>query len=205
MVFTSSNSEGFLGNIENVYFRKNLTNFRAGTAIPLLRDHIWIVVRGMVKLSCLNEQGENVLLAINGPNETFGEPLTYFDLYEAKSLSDCDLHCLSMKEVQLTPHLTLQLMQAMINRTRQAEALMMILSLRGIENRVQGFLELLAQDYGQLCNEGLKLNFRLTHQEIASAVSSTRVSITKALAQLKEEGWLQFDVQQKIIVNHLSR
>ena len=61
----------------------------------------------------------------------------------------------------------------------------------------------MAEDYGQPCDQGLKLNLRLTHQEIASAVSTTRVTITKVLGQLKESGWLQYDSKQKIIVSHL--
>ena len=90
-----------------------------------------------------------------------------------------------------------------MHRTRQSEALIALLGLRGVENRVKSFLELMAEDYGQPCDQGLKLNLRLTHQEIASAVSTTRVTITKVLGQLKESGWLQHDSQQKIIVSHL--
>ncbi|WP_370586656.1 Crp/Fnr family transcriptional regulator [Synechococcus sp. SYN20] len=171
--------------------------------VPLLPDHIWIVVRGIVKLSCLNEQGDDVLLAIAGPNEPFGEPLTHLDLFEATTLDHCDLLGLSIQDVNTTPHLSNNLMKAMMHRTRQSEALIALLGLRGVENRVKSFLELMAEDYGQPCDQGLKLNLRLTHQEIASAVSTTRVTITKVLGQLKESGWLQYDSKQKIIVSHL--
>ncbi len=205
MVFTPSSSSGFLGDIEDNYQRRNLVHFTTGARVPLIHDHIWIVTRGIVKLTCLNEQGEEVLVAVTGANETFGEPLTHLDLYEATALSNCDLLCISMQEVQSTPHLSKDLMQAMMFRTRQSEALIALLGLRRIETRVRCFLELLAQDYGQPCNEGLKLNMRLTHQEIASAVSTTRVTVTKALGRLKDEGWLQIDQQQKIIVSHLPK
>ncbi|WP_370593833.1 Crp/Fnr family transcriptional regulator [Synechococcus sp. MVIR-18-1] len=110
---------------------------------------------------------------------------------------------LSIQDVNTTPHLSNNLMKAMMHRTRQSEALIALLGLRGVENRVKSFLELMAEDYGQPCDQGLKLNLRLTHQEIASAVSTTRVTITKVLGQLKESGWLQYDSKQKIIVSHL--
>ena len=202
MVFTPSSSSGFLGDLENSYRRRSI-HFDSGVKVPLLPDHIWIVVRGIVKLSCLNEQGDDVLLAIAGPNEPFGDPLTHLDLFEATTLDHCDLLGLSIQDVNTTPHLSSNLMKAMMQRTRQSEALIALLGLRGVENRVKSFLELLAEDYGQPCDQGLKLNLRLTHQEIASAVSTTRVTVTKVLGQLKESGWMQHDHQQKIIVSHL--
>ena len=202
MVCTPSSSSGFLGDLENSYRRRSI-HFDSGVQVPLLPDHIWIVVRGIVKLSCLNEQGDDVLLAIAGPNEPFGDPLTHLDLFEATTLDHCDLLGLSIQDVNTTPHLSSNLMKAMMQRTRQSEALIALLGLRGVENRVKSFLELLAEDYGQPCDQGLKLNLRLTHQEIASAVSTTRVTVTKVLGQLKESGWMQHDHQQKIIVSHL--
>lgn len=204
MVCTPSSSSGFLGDLENSYRRRSI-HFDSGVKVPLLPDHIWIVVRGIVKLSCLNEQGDDVLLAIAGPNEPFGEPLTHLDLFEATTLDHCDLLGLSIQDVNTTPHLSNNLMKAMMHRTRQSEALIALLGLRGVENRVKSFLELMAEDYGQPCDQGLKLNLRLTHQEIASAVSTTRVTITKVLGQLKESGWLQYDSQQKMIISLLPK
>ena len=202
MVFTPSSSSEFLGDLENSYRRRSI-HFDSGVKVPLLPDHIWIVVRGIVKLSCLNEQGDDVLLAIAGPNEPFGDPLTHLDLYEVTTLDHCDLLGLSIQEVTSTLHLNINLMEALMQRTRQSESLIALLGLRGVDNRVKRFLELLAENYGQPCDQGLALNLRLTHQEIASAVSTTRVTVTKVVGQLKESGWLQYDSQQKMVVSHL--
>ena len=202
MVFTPSSSSEFLGDLENSYRRRSI-HFDSGVKVPLLPDHIWIVVRGIVKLSCLNEQGDDVLLAIAGPNEPFGDPLTHLDLYEVTTLDHCDLLGLSIQEVTSTPHLNINLMEALMQRTRQSESLIALLGLRGVDNRVKRFLELLAEDYGQPCDQGLALNLRLTHQEIASAVSTTRVTVTKVVGQLKESGWLQYDSKQRMVVSHL--
>ena len=202
MVCTPSNSSEFIGDLENSYQRR-LIHFDSGAKVPLLPDHLWIVVRGIVKLSFLNEQGEDILIGLAGANEPFGEPLTHLNLYEATTLDHCDLLGLSMKDVNTNPDLSRSLMKAMMRRTRQSESLIALLGLRGVENRVKSFLELLAEDYGHPCEQGLKLNLRLTHQEIAGAVSTTRVTVTKVLGQLKESGWLQHDNNQRIIVSYL--
>jgi len=80
-----------------------------------------------------------------------------------------------------------------------------LLGLRRIEDRVRGFLELLANDYGQPCDQGLRLNIKLTHQELASALSTTRVTVTRVLGSLKDEGWLQLDAQRRLVIAHLPR
>ncbi|MFM8260314.1 MAG: Crp/Fnr family transcriptional regulator [Vulcanococcus sp.] len=205
MVFTPSSPNGFRTSLEDTYQRRDLVHLAAGSRVPLLRQHIWLVTRGMVKLSCITEQGEDLVLGLAGPNEPFGEPLTNIDLYEAITLCDCDLLCIPFEEVESTPHLAVTLVRAMASRMRQSEALIALLGLRRIEERVRGFLELLAQDYGQPCEQGLRLSLRLTHQDIASALSTTRVTVTRVLGLLREEGWLQLDEQRQLVVSHLPR
>jgi CRP-like cAMP-binding protein len=85
-------------------------------------------------------------------------------------------------------------------RYRQSEALLALLGLRRIEERVRGFLELLATSYGQPCDKGLQLNIKLTHQDIASALSTTRVTVTRILGSLREEGWLHLDDQRRLVL-----
>lgn len=189
--------------LEDTFQRRDLVSLTAGSSVPMLRHHVWLVARGMVKLSSMNEQGEDVLLGLAGPNEPFGEPLSNLDLYEATTLSDCDLLCLSMDEIQQTPHLASTLMLALISRTRQSEALISLLGLRRVEDRVRGFLELLAEEYGQPCEDGLRLNLRLTHQDIAGALSTTRVTVTRVLGLLKEEGWLKLSSQRQLVICNL--
>ena len=203
MVFTPSRFSSLRVMLEETFQRRDLVTLTAGSRVPMLRNHVWLVARGMVKLSSMNEQGEDVLLALAGPNEPFGEPLSNLDLYEATTLSDCDLLCLPMEEIQQTPHLASTLMLALISRTRQSEALIALLGLRRVEDRVRGFLELLAEEYGQPCEDGLRLNLRLTHQDIAGALSTTRVTVTRVLGLLREEGWLKLNGQRQLVISNL--
>ncbi len=64
---------------------------------------------------------------------------------------------------------------------------------------------MLAQDYGQPCGNGLRLNLRLTHQEMASALSTTRVTVIRAIGLLRDEGWLKMDSQRHLVIAHLPR
>ncbi|MBC1261709.1 Crp/Fnr family transcriptional regulator [Synechococcus sp. BSF8S] len=191
--------------LETNYRQRQLLHIGAGSAVPLLKNTIWLVVRGMVKLEAVTIHGDPLLLGLAGPNEPFGEPLTNVQAYEAFTLTDSDLLCLSCAEIEQSSHLAMAVMQAVISRHRQAETLLSLLGLRRVEDRVRGLLELLAQDYGQACEEGLRLNLRLTHQELASALSTTRVTVTRVIGLLRDEGWLQIDAQRHLVISHLPR
>ncbi len=198
-------SDGIRDCLETSYRHRNLLHIGAGSSVPLLKNSIWLVVRGMVKLEAVTIHGDPLLLGLAGPNEPFGDPLTNVQACEAFTLCDSDLLCLSCAEIEQAPHLAMAMMQAVIQRHRQAETLLSLLGLRRVEERVRGFLELLAQDYGQACDQGLRLNLRLTHQEMASALSTTRVTVTRVIGLLRDEGWLQIDDDRHLVISHLPR
>ena len=209
MVFTPSRDSGsnqaFRAVLEESFQNRDLVQLPTGTSVPLLRNHIWMVVRGMVKLHSISVHGDELILGLAGPNEPFGEPLAHGDLCEAATLCACDLLCLSLDEIEATPQLAMVMARAIASRMRQSEAVIALLGLRRVEDRLRGFLELLAQEYGQPCEQGLRLNLRLTHQDLASALSTTRVTVTRLLGLLREEGWLKISTDRQLVISHLPK
>ena len=201
----SPRRDGFRELLESSYQKRNLVHCTTGSDIPMLKNKIWLVVRGMVKLGAVSVHGDELLLGLAGPNEPFGESLSTVEAYEATALSDCDLLCLTTHDVEQSPQLAIAMMDAITARLRQAESMLALLGLRRVEERVRGFLTLLAQDYGQSCDEGLRLNLRLTHQEMASALSTTRVTVTRVIGLLRDEGWLKIDQQRHLVITHLPK
>jgi len=201
----AAGSDAFREFLETSFRRRNLVHLTCGSQVPLLRHSIWLVVRGMVKLGALTIHGDDLLLGLAGPNEPFGEPLTDVEAFEARTLCDTDLLCLSLEEVRSHPSLALAMLEAVSRRYRQSQALLALMGLRRVEERVRGFLELLALDYGQVCGEGLRLDLRLTHQEVASALGTTRVTVTRVIGLLRQEGWLQLDGQRRLVISHPPR
>jgi CRP-like cAMP-binding protein len=207
MVFTPARDtgrfDGFRDLLEASYQNNNLVHLSAGSSVPLLKNSVWLVVRGMVKLTAISMQGDELLLGLAGANEPFGDPLTQVEAYAAITMVDTDLLCVSCDAIARNPALAIGLLQAVGQRYRQSEALLALLGLRRIEERVRGFLELLATSYGQPCDQGLRLNIKLTHQDIAAALSTTRVTVTRILGALRDEGWLQIDAQRRLVIGFL--
>ena len=91
----SPRRDSFRELLETNYRKRNLLHITAGSVVPLLKNSIWLVVRGVVKLGALSIHCDELLLGLAGPNEPFGEPLSIVDAYEAVALTDCDLLCMS--------------------------------------------------------------------------------------------------------------
>lgn len=186
--------------LEEVYQERHLQAFRAGQTIPLNSQDIWIVCRGVVQLSTLYPNGDEALLGLACSSMPFGLPLSLIYPYQAIALSDVDLMCLSLAEVQQSPALSQEIFQHLTRRLRQAEAMLAMAGCRRVEERLRQLLLLLQMEIGQPTVEGTRLNVRLTHQHLASAIGTTRVTVTRLLGKLKEEGWLRLDKERHIVL-----
>ncbi len=139
------------------------------------------------------------------PTSPSAIPSTAWTAYAATTLADSDLLCLSCSEIRQDRALAAAMLDALGLRLQQSQALLALMGLKRVDERVRGFLELLASEYGQPCESGLRLNLRLTHQELASALATTRVTVTRVLGALRDEGWLQLDNQRRLVVCYLPR
>ena len=185
--------------------QQDLLHLAAGMSVPLLQQTIWLVVRGMVKLTSKTPQGDVLLVGLAGPNQAFGALFTDLDLYGAVALGPTALIGLTLEELASNPAWATALLPALANRLRHSESLLTVLGLRRVEERLRGLLELLARDYGQPSELGLRLELRLTHQDLASALSTSRVTITRLLGTLCDQGWLQRVGRHQLVIPPLPR
>jgi CRP-like cAMP-binding protein len=81
----------------------------------------------------------------------------------------------------------------MVRRLRQMEAILAIAGQRRVDDRLYQLLLLLQQEFGQPVVEGTRLNIRLTHQDIANAICTTRVTVTRMLGKLQQQGLIGRD------------
>jgi len=190
--------------LEGVYKERSLHPFRSGQPIPLNLDEVWIVCRGVVQLGTLYPSGDEALLGLAGPSMPFGLPFTLIRPYQATALSDVDLMRLTLAEIEQSHTLSRGMFQHMSRRLRQAEAMLALIGHRRVRDRLCQLLLLLKQEVGQPSDEGVRLSVRLTHQHLANAIGTTRVTVTRLLGQLRDEGWLTIDKSHFIVIPHNS-
>ncbi len=187
--------------LEELYQERTLTPFTSGQQIPLHQDEWVLVCRGVVQLSTFYPNGNEALIGFAGPSMPFGSPLTALDPYQATAMTDVDVLRLPVAEVEANQDLARGLNRQLIRRLRQTEALLALSGRRRVEDRLQQLLALLAMELGTSTPEGMRLNVRLTHQNLANAIGTTRVTITRLLNRFREEGWLSFDKQRHLVIS----
>lgn len=187
-------------NLEQICNNSPFRTFRRGSIIQLQPDQVWLISQGLVQLGSLYPNGEESLLGIIGPTTPFGLPLTKVDPYNASALTDVVLVSKTMSQIHESPTLQRLINQQSTYRLRQTEAILAMLGYRRIEDRLRQFLILIAGEIGETTPNGIRLGVRLTHQMIANATGTTRVTATRLLGILKQEGWLTIDHQHHIVL-----
>lgn len=187
---------------EEAYQDRHTHAFKGGQPIPMAPHDLWIVCRGIVQLSTLFPSGDEAVLGLVYPEMPFGLPLTRLDPYEAIALSDTVLMKLNHGELESSPLLAQGVLQQLSRRLQQTEALLAMVSQRRVCDRLQQLLLMLNQEVGQVTPEGMRLEVRLTHQQLANLLGTTRVTITRLLGCLRQEGWLSIDKTRHLVIKN---
>ena len=176
--------------------------YERGENIPLVAQGVWQVNRGFVQISNIRPKGDESILGWGQPSTFFGIWLTKLDSesYQVKAISDVYLRWFSLAEVENSPPLLQKLLTQVVRRTRQTEALLAIAGLRRVEDRLQQLLMLLKQELGQPVEGGTRIDIRLTHHHIASAIGTTRVTITRLIGEFQQRGLLFIDRDRHIVI-----
>ncbi|MEE3716888.1 Crp/Fnr family transcriptional regulator [Tumidithrix elongata RA019] len=186
--------------LEEIYRGRNLSFFESSQSIPMHSHEVWVVCRGVVQLSTLHPSGDEVLVGLAFQSMPFGLPLTMLEPYQAIALSDVDLMRFTMTEIEESPELSLSIFRHLNRRLQQAESMLALVSNKRVEDRLREILLFLKKEVGQPTDGGMRLSIRLTHQHLANAISSTRVTVTRALGQLQADGWLWIDRDRHIVI-----
>jgi CRP-like cAMP-binding protein len=179
---------------------RRLHFYAKGEEIPLVSQGVWQVCQGIVQLSTLCQNGEEVWLGWAEPSTFFGQWFSLLKSYQATALSDVHLTWFSLAEIHASGRLAQAILPQLVRRTRQTEALLAISGQRRVEERLQHLLVLMKQEIGQPVAEGTRISVRLTHQNLANAIGTTRVTVTRLLSKLKSEGVIAIDRDRHIVL-----
>ncbi|HEY9737372.1 MAG TPA: helix-turn-helix domain-containing protein [Trichocoleus sp.] len=187
------NNEALLGN-------RAIQSFSKDEIIPLQHQGVGYLTEGLVKLTTLTDQNKEVLLGIIGPGMPFGAFFTSLPLYQATALSDVHMVSIGLSEILDSACLAQLMFVKTSQRLQQTERMLAIAGTPSAEERLSQLLNFLASEVGKPVEQGIRINLRLTHEDLASACCSTRVTTTRLLGKLQREGKIAFDEQAHIIL-----
>ncbi|BBD69816.1 Crp/Fnr family transcriptional regulator [Nostoc commune NIES-4072] len=187
-------------NDSNLLYDRPVQKFSKGETIPLNPLVVLYVCQGLVKLSTYCETGEEILIGLATAEMVFGSSLTSLNIYQATALSDVELVSIYAAEIAASPNLSHILLPKINQRLRQTESFLVISGRRRVQERLHHLLQLLKREVGETVPEGTRLSVRFTHEDIASACCTTRVTITRLIGKLQEEGVISFDLKKHMIL-----
>lgn len=171
-------------------------------------DSIYLLKEGRVKISKISDGGKEITLDILEPGEIFGE-LAIVDEGPrqtlAEVLEDALIYAINRKDfigfAENKPDLAFKLTKLIGLRRRDIESKIEALVFRDVPSRLASLLLQLAANHGKPDQKGMRLNLKLTHQELGNLIGSTRETTTTWLNEFRKKGLIAFDRRQIIVLD----
>lgn len=171
-------------------------------------DSVLLLVSGRVRIYHITTEGKEALLAFIDPGELFGE-LTIIGQSEREEFAETmeksqivKIPAATIRELMAeNPDVTLGVTKLIGLRRQRFERRLKSLMFQPNRDRLIFLLLELAERYAVLHPDGIALRIRLSHQEMANIIGSTRETVTVVLGELQQEGLLEVKRRQVILKN----
>ena len=214
MVMTQENPlEAVFRQINAGVFPPMVETFERGKTIFFPGDpaeRVYFLIKGAVKLSRVYEAGEEITVALLRENSVFGvlSLLTKNRsdrFYHAVAFTPVELLSVPIEQVEKAmkedSDLPMVLLRGLSSRILQTEMMIETLAHRDMGSRLVSFILILCRDFGAQSGNGITIDLKLSHQAIAEAIGSTRVTVTRLLGELRDQGMISIN-KKKITVHN---
>ena len=164
-------------------FPTHLTSrtFNRHEYLPQWSDALWKIEQGTVRTLTWTEEGNIIGLGYWGPGDVIGRPLSKLDPYQVECTTPVTARL-------IPPSMWSSELDAILSYTQQAQELHSIVQCQRSNQRLLKFLIWLASKFGSATETGTLINLRLTHMEISDVIGTTRVSVTRMMQKLEQDG-----------------
>jgi CRP/FNR family transcriptional regulator len=172
---------------------------------------VYLVKSGRVRIARTTAAGEDLTVAILGPNDLFGEEVAFHDVVRstvATCVEDSLLCVANGKDLfgLITRHASLAVNIARYLGEQRDQALSVAedLAFLKVPERLVRLLEKLAAENGSATDDGTRIDLALTHADIASLIGSTRETVSLQLKKLENDGRIRI-ADRRIVVRAAAR
>ncbi len=163
-------------------------------------DALYVLVSGVMKLFRPYSGSKEATLRLLRPWDIFGH-LAFAGEARQRAYAEAVTDCVVTKvpkifverAVRQEPLVAFKIMTLLELRLVQYEELVKCLLPRETEVRLANLLPLLAQKFGDRRDGVVTIDLRLTHQDLAAMVASTRESVTKVLNEMRGRGLIEVE------------
>lgn len=178
----------------------NRRRFNPGQVIFHLGDPgglLYIIATGKVKIYFPNAEGQEVVLAILGSNDFFGELALFDDSTRsatAETLEYAQVYTLHRSEfiryLRNKPEIAIKMLSTLAKYIRSMNEQLSDVFFLDLPGRLARKMLQLAADHGEDVDDGILIPLSLTQTDLAEMTGATRVSVNKALRRFRKAGWV---------------
>ena len=169
-------------------------------------DSLFVVREGRVKVVLIGEDGREVILGVLGVGEYFGELSLIDDRPRSAhviAMEDSNLLVLRRedfrKRVESSPSVAWSLLTELSRRLRRADDKIGGLVLLDVPGRIARLLLDLAEETGTNAIEKT-----LTHQTIAQMIGASRETVSRAMKDFQDAGWITVERRRIAIADRAA-
>jgi CRP-like cAMP-binding protein len=163
-------------------------------------DALYVLVSGVMKLFRPYSGSKEATLRLLRSWDIFGH-LAFAGEARQRAYAEAVTECRVTKipkvfverAVRQEPRVAFKIMTLLELRLVQYEELVKCLLPRETEVRLANLLPLLAQKFGERQDGAVIIDLRLTHQDLAAMVASTRESVTKVLNEMRNRDLIEIE------------
>ncbi len=171
---------------------------------------LYLLKKGKIRLYKLDPEGKQFTLGILGGGNVFGEIKSFSlgtrDVY-IETLEETLLCTINQELIQTflleRPKLMLKLLEVLSERLIESNRMLEHMALGDTKERLLYLLVKLSEQFGTEKNKKTKIDLKLTHQELAYMIGSTRESVSIMLKELTEQKLVSINRKSITINNSL--
>jgi CRP-like cAMP-binding protein len=185
--------------------------YRAGTTVfsqgdP--SDNVGIILEGRAKVTSADLAGHEIVLSVVGEGEIVGELAALDGRVRSATLTTLEpAELLLLRGDAFTsflathPSLAVILLRVAAQRLRDADQRSLEFASLDVLGRVCRRLSELVDLWGEPVDGHVELRLSLTHDDLAAWTAASREAVTKALATLRERGWVETHRRRIVVLD----
>ncbi|MDQ3051904.1 MAG: Crp/Fnr family transcriptional regulator [Bacteroidota bacterium] len=177
-------------------------------------NSVYMLKAGKVKISKMSLDGKEIILAILGPGEVFGEmSITGQEKREeiAEATDDTIICVVKIPDLQMmmesNSRFNMQITKLIGFRLKKIQNRFESLIFKTSDERVRSFIRELADEHGRKVqgnNNEMEIRLKLTHEEIAKLTATSRQTVTTVLNELEKQSIITYD-RSRIFVKEYDK
>ena len=169
---------------------------------------VFLLKQGRVKISRVNGNGQEATICLLEPGEIFGEMEALNDIPHETQVQALEpaLVCEITRDnflrfIDRCPTAGIHLLKSVGGRLRNIESKFGDLVFHSAPARLAKLLLQLGDSMGDKEHDGIRLNIRLTHQNLANLIGTSRETVSAILSQFQRKGLLKQNRRQICLLN----